>query len=118
MVRAPPERSQAPGRVLNYPGGMTQHSRDPLVEIVIPVHSTSRPIARAVSSALLASKGARPGQCRVTVVAHHVSADEVRAVLSAEQRAAVTVIECEDLSLIHISEPTRRLRGSRMPSSA
>ena len=24
----------------------------------------------------------------------------------------------EDLSLIHISEPTRRLRGSRMPSSA
>ena len=23
-----------------------------------------------------------------------------------------------DLSLIHISEPTRRLRGSRMPSSA
>lgn len=89
-------RSQALGRVLNYPGGMTQHSGDPLVEIVIPVHSTSRPIARAVSSALLASEGARPGQCRVTVVAHHVSADEVRAVLSAEQRAAVTVIECED----------------------
>ena len=25
---------------------------------------------------------------------------------------------CLDLSLIHISEPTRRLRGSRMPSSA
>ena len=24
----------------------------------------------------------------------------------------------EELSLIHISEPTRRLRGSRMPSSA
>ena len=24
----------------------------------------------------------------------------------------------QDLSLIHISEPTRRLRGSRMPSSA
>ena len=26
--------------------------------------------------------------------------------------------EVLDLSLIHISEPTRRLRGSRMPSSA
>ena len=26
--------------------------------------------------------------------------------------------EDRDLSLIHISEPTRRLRGSRMPSSA
>ena len=27
-------------------------------------------------------------------------------------------VEVVDLSLIHISEPTRRLRGSRMPSSA
>ena len=27
-------------------------------------------------------------------------------------------IAIKDLSLIHISEPTRRLRGSRMPSSA
>ena len=26
--------------------------------------------------------------------------------------------QIDDLSLIHISEPTRRLRGSRMPSSA
>ena len=114
MVCAPPGRSQAPGRVLNYPGGMTQHSRDPLVEIVIPVHSTSRPIARAVSSALLASKGARPGQCRVTVVAHHVSADEVRAVLSAEQRAAVTVIECEDrgsTAAVPRNEALRRTRA-------
>ena len=37
---------------------------------------------------------------------------------------AVTVVgiqkgkSLQDLSLIHISEPTRRLRGSRMPSSA
>ena len=30
-----------------------------------------------------------------------------------------TMLVClYDLSLIHISEPTRRLRGSRMPSSA
>ena len=27
-------------------------------------------------------------------------------------------VKGEELSLIHISEPTRRLRGSRMPSSA
>ena len=31
---------------------------------------------------------------------------------------AVGRIENTYLSLIHISEPTRRLRGSRMPSSA
>ena len=28
------------------------------------------------------------------------------------------IVEPFELSLIHISEPTRRLRGSRMPSSA
>ena len=34
-------------------------------------------------------------------------------------RIALTVIAGPlNLSLIHISEPTRRLRGSRMPSSA
>ncbi|MGX5670832.1 glycosyltransferase family 2 protein [Kocuria rhizophila] len=93
---------------------MAQHPGDPLVEIVIPVHSTSRPIARAVSSALRASRGARPGQCRVTVVAHHVSADEVRAVLSAEQRATVTVIECEDrgsTAAVPRNEALRRTRA-------
>ena len=34
---------------------------------------------------------------------------------AARQGRPATVL---DLSLIHISEPTRRLRGSRMPSSA
>ena len=33
-----------------------------------------------------------------------------------QARAAARLLQ--DLSLIHISEPTRRLRGSRMPSSA
>ena len=37
----------------------------------------------------------------------------VREATGAENESMVS-----DLSLIHISEPTRRLRGSRMPSSA
>ena len=41
---------------------------------------------------------------RTAYVAEELSADELRTL--------------QDLSLIHISEPTRRLRGSRMPSSA
>ena len=36
-------------------------------------------------------------------------------VTAAEQREGESI---DQLSLIHISEPTRRLRGSRMPSSA
>ena len=47
-----------------------------------------------------------------TVVTPNI--DEL-AVLTGEPRAHA---EDEALSLIHISEPTRRLRGSRMPSSA
>ena len=37
--------------------------------------------------------------------------------LTVEQNLELQVM-AEELSLIHISEPTRRLRGSRMPSSA
>ena len=39
---------------------------------------------------------------------------------SKELRTAIAAALTQDLclSLIHISEPTRRLRGSRMPSSA
>ena len=68
----------------------------PLVDIVIPVHSTARPLERAVRSALRASEGAGPGQCRVLVVAHHLREQEVLAMLPEPLRAAVTVIECED----------------------
>ncbi|WNB87951.1 glycosyltransferase [Glutamicibacter protophormiae] len=75
---------------------MVEHSAHPLVDIVIPVHSTSRPLARAVASAWLAARGAAPGQCRVTVVAHHLTGDQVREMLPPEHRAAVHVLECED----------------------
>ena len=44
-------------------------------------------------------------------IAHHVAAGDEVHVLTCSPRVQV-------LSLIHISEPTRRLRGSRMPSSA
>ncbi|RLY91773.1 glycosyltransferase [Kocuria tytonicola] len=67
----------------------------PLVDIVIPVHSSARPLERAVRSALRASEGAAPGQCRVVVVAHHLSEQEVLAMLSEPLRDAVTVLECE-----------------------
>ncbi len=75
---------------------MVEHPQQPLVDIVIPVHSTSRPLQRAVSSALRAAPGAAPGQCRVTVVAHHLTTERVRSMLSAEQRAVVHVVESED----------------------
>ena len=38
--------------------------------------------------------------------------------LSREHKASLFWSALQELSLIHISEPTRRLRGSRMPSSA
>lgn len=75
---------------------MVEHPQQPLVDIVIPVHSTSRPLQRAVSSALRAAPDAAPGQCRVTVVAHHLTSERVRSMLSAEQRAVVHVVESED----------------------
>ncbi|WP_286737996.1 glycosyltransferase [Kocuria sp. UBA1838] len=75
---------------------MVEHPQPPLVDIVIPVHSTSRPLQRAVSSALRAAPGAALGQCRVTAVAHHLTAEQVHSMLSVEQRAVVDVIESED----------------------
>lgn len=75
---------------------MVEHPQPPLVDIVIPVHSTSRPLQRAVSSALRAAPGAAPAQCRVTAVAHHLTAEQVHSMLSVEQRAVVDVIESED----------------------
>ena len=41
---------------------------------------------------------------------------DVQHIVTSAQLAAQVMKK--DLSLIHISEPTRRLRGSRMPSSA
>lgn len=77
-------------------GAMNDFLTPPLVDIVIPVHSTARPLERAVRSALRASEGAGPGQCRVLVVAHHLREREVLAMLPEPLRAAVTVFECED----------------------
>ena len=44
--------------------------------------------------------------------------DDRRVLLAPDHRVAQYVAATYSLSLIHISEPTRRLRGSRMPSSA
>lgn len=68
----------------------------PVVDIVIPVHSPSRPLHRAVDSAVAATRGMDPGEWVVTVVAHHLSARQVATMLSSEQQANVNVIECSD----------------------
>lgn len=50
---------------------------EPVVDLVIAVHTTARPIARAVASALDTS-----APVRVTVVCHHVDPTEIDAVLA------------------------------------
>ncbi len=64
----------------------------PRVDVVIPVHEASRPIERAVGSAL---RNTVP--LRVTVVAHDLNADAVRARLGAlADDARVRVVEHRD----------------------
>lgn len=48
------------------------------VDVVVPVHSTARPIGRAVASAL---DGAAPGEVRVVVVCHGVRSDAIGALI-------------------------------------
>ena len=48
----------------------------------------------------------------------YVTHDQTEAMTLADRVVVMSVGEVQQLSLIHISEPTRRLRGSRMPSSA
>ncbi|WP_197522677.1 glycosyltransferase family 2 protein, partial [Occultella aeris] len=64
----------------------------PGVDVVIAVHNTERPIARAVRSVLEHNaEGAR-----VTVVCHNISAEEIRPLLDARHRDQVRFLEHRD----------------------
>lgn len=69
----------------------------PLVDVIIPVHSTRRPVDRAVASVL---RGGLPvaeqGGVRLTVVCHNIEADRIGAVLAAPHRPLAGLLECFD----------------------
>lgn len=62
------------------------------VDVVIAVHSTSRPIGRAVAS-VLDGNGAHAA---VTVVCHNIGAEQVAPGIAAEHRDATRLIEHQD----------------------
>ncbi|PWF86367.1 hypothetical protein CIK52_08670 [Kocuria rosea] len=69
----------------------------PLVDVIIPVHTTARPVDRAVGSVLA---GGLPvgdhGGVHITVVCHNVEAALIRDRLAAEHRPLVELLECFD----------------------
>lgn len=65
----------------------------PVVDVVIPVHDPSRPIARAVASVLT---GTVPGSVRVIVVCHGLRADDVRESLGDVAGPDVRLLEFVD----------------------
>ena len=69
----------------------------PLVDVIIPVHTTERPIDRAVSSVL---SGGLPvtddGGLHITIVSHNISADRIGECLSPANRELVELVECFD----------------------
>lgn len=72
---------------------MQQSSVRSLVDVVIPVHSLSRPLGRAVDSAREGVQPLSAGEYVITVVAHHLSTDQVRGMLTQEQLDHVRIIE-------------------------
>lgn len=71
-----------------------QHSPDrPLVDVVIPVHSLSRPLGRAVDSAMVGIQPLPAGAYVITVVAHHLSTEQVRGMLTERQLEHVRIVE-------------------------
>lgn len=63
---------------------------------MIPVHSLTRPLARAVDSALAAAAPLGRERFVIIVVAHHLSVEQVGGMLSDAQRAQVEIIDCPD----------------------
>ena len=65
----------------------------PTVDVVIPVHSTQRPVSQAVRSVLAETQS----EVRVVVVCHNIGADAIAAVLGSWQHdSRVTLIEHQD----------------------
>lgn len=80
---------------------MTGQPVDPVVDLVIAVHTAERPVARAVASALESRV-----PVRVTVVAHHVDPALIEANL-----AAVTVPGGSSVRVLALSDGTRSPAG-------
>ncbi|MFI7484032.1 glycosyltransferase family 2 protein [Kocuria sp. M1R5S2] len=75
----------------------------PLVDVVVPVHSTTRPVGRAVASVVagglpVAAPDAAPraGAVRITVVCHNIGAEPIRDCLRPEHRSLVELVEWAD----------------------
>lgn len=64
----------------------------PQVDVVIACHNSARPVGRAVASVL----GGTEAPLRVTVVAHNIPADDVRAVIPKDLRDRVRYLELGD----------------------
>lgn len=76
------------------------------VEVILPVHDSTRPIARAVRSVL--DSGLAAGQLRITVVAHNLRAATVERALAPDFAAAL------DAGLLRVIE---LLDGSTSPAA-
>lgn len=66
---------------------------EPFVDLVIPVHDISRPIRRAVASAI---DGVERGTLRVTVVCHNIDTAGIVEALDGLDPAALRVVEYRD----------------------
>ncbi|UFU02228.1 glycosyltransferase family 2 protein [Ruania suaedae] len=83
-----PEEPTAPQQESTEP----QPPLRPGVDVVIAVHSTQRPIARAVRSVL----DHNGGGARLTIVCHNISPDQIRPLLDPAHREQVHFLEHRD----------------------
>lgn len=74
------------------PSGLPADPDEPRVDVVIAVHSTARPIGRAVAS-VLDGNGTHAG---VTVVCHNIAVDEIAAGIAECHRDQVRLLEHQD----------------------
>jgi hypothetical protein len=74
---------------------VTTDSVDPIVDLVIAIHDSRRPLAGAIAS--LRHQGLTLGSSlRVTVVCHNIAQAEIEATLSPDDRDAVRFLTCAD----------------------
>ncbi|WP_144837314.1 glycosyltransferase family 2 protein [Kocuria rosea] len=75
----------------------SENAATPLVDVIIAVHNTKRPLDRSVRSAMRGGVPiAESGGLRVTIVCHNVSQDAIASALPPDTREACTFIECHD----------------------
>lgn len=69
----------------------------PLVDVIIPVHTTQRPLERALASLRKAGLPSwTDGEIRVSIVCHNISANEIRETLSPTSQRQVRLLEFRD----------------------